>query len=97
MTQILNNALKIKGVVGRMAHAKSSDHTTSQKNMKRAPKGIFPAMAKITRILAANIQCRQFFFVINTIPRALAAWLKFSTNLLFTASNTGKNPLAKLA
>ena len=28
-------------------------------------KGGFPVMAKITRILAANI-CKQFFFVINT-------------------------------
>ena len=28
-------------------------------------KGGFPVMAKITRILAANI-CRHFFFVINT-------------------------------
>ena len=29
-------------------------------------KGGFPVMAKITRILAANI-CRQLFFVINTV------------------------------
>ena len=31
MTKILNFALKIKGVVGRVAHAKSSDPATPQK------------------------------------------------------------------
>ena len=33
--------------------------------MQLGPKGGFPVMAEITRILAANI-CRQFFFVITT-------------------------------
>ena len=39
MTRILNFALKIKGVVGRVAHAKSSDPATppKKKNLKRAP------------------------------------------------------------
>ena len=38
MTKLLNFALKIKGVVGRVAHAKSSDPATSQKKkLKRAP------------------------------------------------------------
>ena len=39
MTKILNFALKIKGVAERVAHAKSSDPTTSppkKKNLKRA-------------------------------------------------------------
>ena len=31
MTKIFNFALKIKGVVGRVAHAKSSDPATPQK------------------------------------------------------------------
>ena len=37
MTKILNLALKIKGVVGRVAHVKSSNPATPQ-NLKRAPK-----------------------------------------------------------
>ena len=38
MTKILNFALKIKGVVGRVAHAKSFDPATPPKiNLKRAP------------------------------------------------------------
>ena len=38
MTKILNFALKIKGVVGRVAHAKSSDPAPPlQKNLERAP------------------------------------------------------------
>ena len=37
MTKILNFALKIKGVVGRVAHAKSSDPATPpKKNLERA-------------------------------------------------------------
>ena len=36
MTKILNFGLKIKGVVGRVAHAKSSDPATPQKNLERA-------------------------------------------------------------
>ena len=36
MTKILNFALKIKGVVERVAHAKSSDPATPQ-NLERAP------------------------------------------------------------
>ena len=36
MTTIFNFALKIKGVVGRVAHAKSSDLATPQ-NLERAP------------------------------------------------------------
>ena len=31
MTKIFNFSLKIKGVVGRVAHAKSSDHATPKK------------------------------------------------------------------
>ena len=41
MTKILNFALKIKGVVGRVAHAKSSDPATPpppSKNLERALK-----------------------------------------------------------
>ena len=38
MTKVLNFGLKIKGVVGRVAHAKSSDPATPQ-NLKRAPGG----------------------------------------------------------
>ena len=37
MTKIFNFALKIKGVLGRVAHAKSSDPGTPQKYLKRAP------------------------------------------------------------
>ena len=39
MTKILNFALKIKGVVGRVAHAKSSDPATNppKKKLKLAP------------------------------------------------------------
>ena len=39
MAKILNFALKIKGVVGRVAHAKSSYPATPspRKNLKRAP------------------------------------------------------------
>ena len=39
MTKMLNFALKIKGVVGRVAHAKSSDPATPppKKNLERAP------------------------------------------------------------
>ena len=40
MTKILNFALKIKGVVGRVAHAKSSDPATPQ-NLERAPGNVF--------------------------------------------------------
>ena len=36
MTKIFNFALKIKGVVGRVAHAKSSDPATPPKNLERA-------------------------------------------------------------
>ena len=38
MTKILNFALKIKGVVGRVAHVKSSDPATPppKKNLERA-------------------------------------------------------------
>ena len=37
MTKILNFSLKIKeGGIGRVAHAKSSDPATPQKNLKRA-------------------------------------------------------------
>ena len=36
MTKVLNFALKIKGVVGRVEHAKSSDPATPQ-NLERAP------------------------------------------------------------
>ena len=36
MTKIFNFALKVKGVVGRVAHAKSSDPATPQ-NLERAP------------------------------------------------------------
>ena len=40
MTKISNFALKIKGVVGRVAHAKSSDPATPQKkNLERAHGG----------------------------------------------------------
>ena len=39
MTKILNFALKIKGVLGRVEHAKSSDPATPQ-NLKRAPGSI---------------------------------------------------------
>ena len=38
MTKVLNFGLKIKGVVGRVAHATSSDPATPQ-NLKRAPSG----------------------------------------------------------
>ena len=37
MTKILNFALKIKGVVGRVAHAKSSDPAAPPQNLERAP------------------------------------------------------------
>ena len=38
MTKIFNFALKIKGMVGRVAHAKSSDPATPpKKNLERAP------------------------------------------------------------
>ena len=37
VTKILNFALKIKGVVGRVAHAKSSYPATAQ-NLERAPR-----------------------------------------------------------
>ena len=39
MTKIFNFALKIKRVVGRVAHAKSSDPATP-KNLKRAREGL---------------------------------------------------------
>ena len=38
MTKIFNFALKIKGVVGRVAHAKFSDPAAPQ-NLERAPAG----------------------------------------------------------
>ena len=46
MTKILNLALKIKGVVGRVAHVKSSDPAIPQ-NFERALECIIPSSAHI--------------------------------------------------
>ena len=40
MTKMLNFALKINGVVGKVAHAKSSDPAAPQKNLERAQEGM---------------------------------------------------------
>ena len=47
MTKILNFALEIKGVVGRVAHAKSSDPAPPKKNLERAPICVLSCLCKM--------------------------------------------------
>ena len=65
MTKILNFGLKIKGLVERVAHAKSSDPATPPPNVKRALGvcvfGVGPMFLTFSRV------CRGWFFGNNRL------------------------------
>ena len=55
MTKILNFALKIKGLVGRVAHAKSSNPATPQ-NLEHAPN---PKLQKMVDLINKIVHCKK--------------------------------------